>query len=680
MNPNNIESLPPIWPSQTFNSSLFQGSGYITKQQADLLYATTLSIRNIKYVNDVTEGTALAQKALITDSSINIANINNITSTGLIRTTRAGQGLSHFDGTINLSSFVNNSTNPGIAFFGAVTNHTLALMTNNVGRITISNAGTVSIGQSCFLGTTSKNICIGTSNDTTRLISALDSALANGSSNSICFGKANSSGQQAELTYTVEATSTNNKISLGFHSNSLITMFNRTGGTGSIMYLCNAPQTATGANVNILNTLALMDVSSDYARFYYNNNKLNFDFYNSSQVLQSSYVFEGDCLKIGPSLLNNQFRLDLGSKGAITGNNDFLINLYNIGLANPTTGIGYTVDDNLFISSAGINGIIFRTTYGLTSPSANITRGTKTHQMWRSGHFESTSGIRAGEFTSVPYAGKGVELHWSTASNLGDVFAYDRTAGTFLPLRFNNIIYTTPSNSRVGINVSSPTVTLDVAGNVLITSSSGVPLVVSGTGNLTKSNTYGWLGPAGAGQATGFSNRPFSIQASGGILVESGEIDSFSDIRMKKNIIEIDDTKALRLLDINPISFLYNTQDDNKIPNIGYRAQDFVKNLFNDVVGFTEVNEDIKLEKETITTIDNTEIILNEDIKLTINQFALIPYLHKLVKIQHNIIKENDIIIKNLQTELDGAYAMISDIQKTITEIHPDITWDEESS
>lgn len=678
--PNNIESLPPIWPSQTFNSSLFQGSGYITRQQADLLYASTLAIKNIKYVNNVTEGTASAQKALITDASINISNINNITSTGLIQSTILGRGLSHFDGTINLSSFVNNSTTPGNAFFGCVTNHALALMTNNIGRITISNAGTVSIGQSCFLGVSSKNICVGTSTDNTRLISALDSALANGSSNSICFGKANTAGNQAELTYTVDATATNNKLSIGFHSNNLIQMFNRT--SGNIMYLCNAPTSATGGNVNILNSLALMDLSSNYARFLYNSNKLEFEFKNSSQVLQSTYVFEGDCLKIGPSLINNQFRLDLGSKGALTGNNDFLINLYNDGLAKPTTGIGYTVDDNLFISSAGINGIIFRNTNGLTGATANITRGTKTHQMWKSGHFESASGIRAGEFGTVPYAGKGVEMHWSTASNLGDVFAYDRTAGAFLPLRFNNIITTTPSNSRVGINVSSPTVTLDVAGNVLITSSSGVPLVVSGTGNLTKSGTYGWLGPSGAGQATGFSNRPFSIQASGGILVESGEIDSFSDIRMKKNIIEIDDTKALRLLNINPIAFLYNTQDDNQIPNIGYRAQDFVKNLFNDVVGFTEVNEDIKLEKQSITTIEGTEIILDEDIKLTINQFAIIPYLHKLVKIQHNLIEQNNIIIKNLQTELknvqtelDGAYDMITDIQKTITEIHPDINF-----
>lgn len=80
-NPNDLDSLPPIWPSAIFNSSLFQGNTGITKQQADLLYASIYSVRNIGYLNDVVPGTGSASKALILDSSRNISNINNLTAT-----------------------------------------------------------------------------------------------------------------------------------------------------------------------------------------------------------------------------------------------------------------------------------------------------------------------------------------------------------------------------------------------------------------------------------------------------------------------------------------------------------------------------------------------------------------------------------------------------------------------
>ena len=66
-----------------------------------------------------------------------------INTTNLLRTSVAGQGFSHNDGTINLVSFVNNATNAGIAYFGTATSHALVLQTNNTEHLRISSAGAI---------------------------------------------------------------------------------------------------------------------------------------------------------------------------------------------------------------------------------------------------------------------------------------------------------------------------------------------------------------------------------------------------------------------------------------------------------------------------------------------------------------------------------------------------------
>ena len=751
MSVGNITSYPPVWPSAKFNSYLFQGTKYITRQEADLLYASTYSIRNIAYINDVTEGIASAQKALILDSSKNITGINsitivnntastssitgaiqcaggayfgnhclyngNITLQGLsailnlsgassiislsntsqstsstsgaiqcaggayfgdnclfakrIRTTVNGEGFSHNDGTMELRSYLDTVNFPGDAYFGLITNHNLNITTNNVSRILISGAGIVTVvGQlksngSCFLGITSKNICIGSSTDTTRMISALNSSLSPGNTLYMTLGVENSNGNQGEIAFSYAGySSTSNALNLGFHSNNtLINIVNTStvSATGKVN-LCN-PGVTTG-NLNVKNNILIANSATAYTTLA--STSAGALWINQRGSTNYDYGIENGSLGMGTN--QPRFRIDLGSQGALSGTNDYIMCLYAASNNLPNNGIGVKAGDNMFFSTAGTNGFIWRTTTGLI----NVYHiGTRIGQLWQTGHLEATSGVRAGEYAVPPYTGKGVEMHWSTSSNLGDVFAYDRTGGTFLPLRFNNIIYTTPSNSRVGINKASPASTLDVVGNVLITASGSTPLVVSGTGTWTRSGTFGWLQSAGAGSATGFTNRSFSIYSSGGILVDSGEIDSFSDIRMKKNIQEITDDKALLFLKINPIKFLYNNQDDNSISHIGYRAQDFVKYNFNDIVGFTNIREETKLERQTITTIDGNEIILEEDIKLTINQLSVIPYLHKLVQIQNKLIIDNQKLIESLQNQLkemrsddETLYDMIEDIHK----------------
>ena len=73
-----------------------------------------------------------------------------INTSGLLRTSAAGQGFSHNDGTINLVSFVNNSTNPGIAFFGPSTSHALVLQTNSTEHLRISSTGLITTPRTIF--------------------------------------------------------------------------------------------------------------------------------------------------------------------------------------------------------------------------------------------------------------------------------------------------------------------------------------------------------------------------------------------------------------------------------------------------------------------------------------------------------------------------------------------------
>lgn len=89
---------------------------------------------------------------------------------------------------------------------------------NGANVVTLSNVGIGTNTPSYRLdvvGTTrTSNLLIGTSIDTTRFISALDSNMTNNSSRSIAFGKSNSSSNQARFTYTHIGDRSNNRLDI----------------------------------------------------------------------------------------------------------------------------------------------------------------------------------------------------------------------------------------------------------------------------------------------------------------------------------------------------------------------------------------------------------------------------------------------------------------------------------
>jgi len=895
MSTGNITSYPPVWPSAIFNSYLFQGTKYITRQEADLLYASTYSVRNIGYLNDVTEGIAQASKALILNSSANITginnlqsstidcnglNINNSTDLNLYGTTNSVHLHSTVSSTIQMSGTIFNSITmsgssgfilmsganqyvylsgtsnylridnntastssitgslriaggayfgnhclyngnitlqglsailslsgassvisisnttastssttgalqvAGGAYFGAnslmaanltlngasstlslsgassvisisntsastssttgaircsggiytggdclfntnfqvngivkftydeastsastgtlrttggvyigkssimaakltlngasstlsLTGASSVISISNTSASTSSTTGALRVAGGAYFGANSLfagNVCIGGSTDTSRLISALNSSLSTGSV-SICFGQSNSAGNQVEFTYTRENLfPETNTFSIGFHSNNnLLTIFNRSTPALNLIKLGNPPNILALSCVHINQSMALIDSSSNYCRFQNNilANNLNITLVNNSGVNQAEYCFSKHSLSLG--LNENRFRLDLAGHGALTGTNNFLVSLYNAGLTSPTTGIGYVVSDNLFITSSGSNGIIFRNNNGISGTNAYINTGTRTHQMYKSGHFEATSGVRAGEYSAPTfYSGKGIEMHWSTSANLGDVFAYDRSNSVFLPLRFNSTIYVTAAN-MVGINKASPSTTLDVNGDITTNS---MLYNLKTTGQYARliwdhaNSYYCGIGVHDTSSVTkcqiGFCDFSGSWNTSVFMTVLAGGFTVLSDYRLKENIQDLN-------IGLNEILLLkpkkYNLTYEKDRTNLGFLAHELQK-IIPEVVDNNKDDIDEKGNPKMQNIYPNQIIpvlvnAIQEQNKLIINNQKLIESLQN----QINKLQEDSILMNQSITQMclddETMYDMIEDI------------------
>ena len=163
---------------------------------------------------------------------------NFVTSNKKIQTTVAGSGFSHLVSGCELGSFV--ESNGSAAFMGTTTPQPFNLMTNFTAKMTITPAGNVGIANTspAYLfdvnGTAQVNqLLVGTSTDTGRMISALDSTMTNSTVRGFTLGKANSQNNQAEITYMhLTDGGSNNYLSLGLHSSPNV--LNIVGGTACV--------------------------------------------------------------------------------------------------------------------------------------------------------------------------------------------------------------------------------------------------------------------------------------------------------------------------------------------------------------------------------------------------------------------------------------------------------------
>lgn len=322
-----------------------------------------------------------------------------------------------------------------------------------------------------------------------------------------------------------------------------------------------------------------------------------------------------------PSTTGDNFRLYFGNTAA-----DIILCLYNANNLSPSYGFGAN-NSALQYLSAGVNGhkFYYNSATGIGTPTQ---LGTNVFSIQANGNAVSQrnlfsgAGVHAFGYDTADLAlyGDGVHLHY--AGGHGSVFAYNYSAGSYRDIGFNNNnLFIKASSGYIGIGTTSPS----------------CPLHIVGTGNQTTAAAFGWLSGAGTGVASGFTNRPFSIRCSGGIMCDSGEIDVLSDIRLKSNIQKLDKTLCLSFIkNIDPISFNYTGIKNDK-KHYGYSAQELMEYGFESIVGYTN-DENPLLSECIIDCIDKSKIKLDKHTRLVVSLLDIIPILHQTIKLQQDTI------------------------------------------
>ena len=159
-----------------------------------------------------------------------------------------------------------------------------------------------------------------------------------------------------------------------------------------------------------------------------------------------------------------------------------------------------------------------------------------------------------------------------------------------------------------------------------------------------------------------FTNRAFSCVMDYGILISSGQINVFSDIRLKSNINDLDPDETMRFINtIKPISFQYKeSHTEDKSIYYGYSAQSLVSNLFPNLVGYTEIQnqesnnlENLELQDNLdIECIDGSTIHLEKNQKLVVDLQKMIPILHKAIQLSNQNQKRMELLLSNCENRI----------------------------
>lgn len=285
--------------------------------------------------------------------------------------------------------------------------------------------------------------------------------------------------------------------------------------------------------------------------------------------------------------------------------------------------------------------------------TSQSTLGTNVCQISSTGNINATSGLFTG-FTSTISGPSNIGMKIHYGGGLGAIFCYNYASNTSLPMEVG---YTSGGNYHIVCTQTSSSAWT----NMNTTSTTGVaPLYVAGSSGQTEINAnWGYLQSTGAGNTVlgSFTARAFSCVMDYGILISSGQINVFSDKRLKEDIKNLDAAEAMRFINtIEPVSFKYkDTHVNDATTNYGYIAQDLVSNLFSDLVGFTDVFKDDEqkhLIAEDVECIDGSIVHLQKDQKLIVDLVKMVPILHKAIRMQQIQLEQQQSEINELRSFL----------------------------
>lgn len=641
-----MNNLPPYWDSAIFNSAAFQSVGYLTRQEADRLYLSVSAGANLGLIAGITPGMASAGKALIIDSSFNLSGVNNFGITGVFTSSGNGQNVnitgigsklqltgvgSGINLTNSISSIVLMSTlSNSISTLGGITaSGSISALNLIIGSTTISESEIAVLdGVTAGTASASKALVVDASKNIASL-GTIGQTIASGG-DMITLTSSNTGARNTiKFVTDLQSWEVGSRASTASNPNTLY-MYNggykflmQPSGDTSILSSTASTSKTTGAlqvtggistQGSMWNNQTNISASGSHLSLFNGANSALIEL----DATPNLRLVRGFAMNLGSSGLNlgsastitPRYPLDFGATAA-----DVIINLFqSIGTSNALYGIG--ANNSAVEYHSGADHAWYKNT------TANGSLGTKLMQLSASGLLDCVGTIRSTGISS-PGSGAGIELSYDPSGSKSNIYSFDRSGGSYLDINLNDKCYLKGSNGYLGVATGS---------NVLF------PLQVMGTANATRlTGTYGWLSAAGSGSSTSFTNRPFSIYSDGGILVNSGEVDSFSDIRMKTDIAELDSDIASRFMKATPIQYRYKN-DPNSQQHLGYSAQSLMALGLHHLVGFTFADE--PLEPMQVECIDGTTIDLPSDKRLVLSQLNIIPILHSLIKRQQEAIDE----------------------------------------